>query len=591
MATTHPAHQSARHVHGKGRTTETETGIHLPARSTSSAAGTSSSGSGLKWLSPIGPAKSCLHGVYGEPAPSAKVAFYDLDGTIVRPKGGKTFPSKTDEYDFEFLFSSPRAGLGGASSDRSVVARIRQQHAQQFAIVLITNQKQTAYSAKNGLVTWKKKMAHIAAAIDVPMRVFAALGDDAYRKPRLGSWVEFTERWNGGVEVDRESSFFVGDAAGGSKYRDHQDTDLKWALNARISFFTPEEYFLGKDKEYEVPARPWSPSALKPGPSLKGLVALPEDEMVSVDLSDRRDGKDGRCIVLGDGARVGPRSCCSSARLRRARRFCSARVCTPHYVHVNQDALRTRDKCLRVVADTIAAGQSCVVDNTNRDRATRKHYIELARQTGARIRCVYFDVPKHVCVHNNHFRAHHGPAADTSQSGRSCPSLRSTAGSSRSSHLVGQRGSMLMSCASLGAFTARMMCRPSTICTTTSVSTWGNILILIHTALIACPQHWMRERGGGLRSGRWLVRRHADRILQPRRACRRRCGLSESPAPSELEPAPAGDELDLVAHFFELVHHVLADALFEVHFAGGAFWAMPCLRRCRSAGRRARPAR
>lgn len=381
-------------------------------RSTSSAAGTCSSGSGLKWLSPIGPAKSCLHGVYGEPAPSAKVAFYDLDGTIVRPKGGKTFPSKTDEYDFEFLFSSPRAGLGGASSDRSVIARIRQQHAQQFAIVLITNQKQTAYSAKNGLATWKKKMAHIAAAIDVPMRVFAALGDDAYRKPRLGSWVEFTERWNGGVEVDRESSFFVGDAAGRSKYRDHQDTDLKWALNARISFFTPEEYFLGKDKEYEVPARPWSPSALKPGPSLKGLVALPEDEMVSVDLSDLDDGKDGRRIVLGDGA-SGSEIVLFVGAPASGKTFLFQRVFAPaHYVHVNQDALRTRDKCLHVVADTIAAGQSCVVDNTNRDRATRKHYIELARQTGARIRCVYFDVPKHVCVHNNHFRAHHGPSAD-----------------------------------------------------------------------------------------------------------------------------------------------------------------------------------
>lgn len=38
--------------------------------------------------------------------------------------------------------------------------------------------------------------------------------------------------------LDIESSFFVGDAAG--RRNDHAGTDRKWALNIGIPFFTPE---------------------------------------------------------------------------------------------------------------------------------------------------------------------------------------------------------------------------------------------------------------------------------------------------------------------------------------------------------------
>ena len=292
--------------------------------------------------------------------------------------------------------------------------RIRQQHFEDgFAVVIITNQKQTAYSAKSGLATWKKKMAHIAAAIDVPLRVFSALGDDAYRKPRLGMWDEFVNKWNGGVELDLNECFFVGDAAGRKRYRDHQDTDLKWALNAGIGFYTPEEYFLGQGKEYEIPTRPWSPSALGPNTStLKGLVAEPEDEMITVDLSDiDRASTVARSVLCGETVPVdAPEIVLFVGPPASGKTYLFNRLFAPaNYAHVNQDTLRTRDKCLRVVAETINSSQSCVVDNTNRDRATRKHYIDLARTLGVKIRCVYFDVPKHVCIHNNHFRAHHGP--------------------------------------------------------------------------------------------------------------------------------------------------------------------------------------
>ena len=363
------------------------------ATASTSTNGACSPSSSFKWLDSPGPSKTCLHGVYGDPKLSSKVAFYDLDGTLVRPKGSRMFPSKTDEYDFEFLYTSPRR------SGVSVIQQIQQQHAQGFSIVIITNQKQTSTSSSKGLTTWKKKMAHVAAAIDVPLRVFAALADDVYRKPRLGMWNAFLQT-NG--QVDLEESFYVGDAAGRKKYRDHSDTDLKWALNAGLRFVTPEEYFLGNAMEWVVPVQPWIAANREDG-LLKGLVDEPEDEMVTVELSTVAEDSVRR-TMLGDqdGSPeivlfVGPPAA--------GKTFLYTRVFAPTHVHVNQDHLRTRDKCLRVVADTIEAGRSCVVDNTNRDRATRQHYVQLARQLGVKVRCLYFDVDKATCVHNNHYRA------------------------------------------------------------------------------------------------------------------------------------------------------------------------------------------
>lgn len=78
----------------------------------------------------------------------------------------------------------------------------------------------------------------------------------------------------------------------------------------------------------------------------------------------------------------------------------------PHgYVHVNQDTLRTRDKCVQRVEETLKERKSCVVgwlsafvslitftdpspDNTNRDKSTRNLYIQLAKKFKVPIRYV-----------------------------------------------------------------------------------------------------------------------------------------------------------------------------------------------------------
>lgn len=70
-----------------------------------------------------------------------------------------------------------------------------------------------------------------------------------------GMWDLFIQTSNDNVPVDKEASFYVGDAAGrqdGWKHKatkkDHSCADRKFAQNIGIGFYTPEEYFLQEEK-------------------------------------------------------------------------------------------------------------------------------------------------------------------------------------------------------------------------------------------------------------------------------------------------------------------------------------------------------
>lgn len=57
-------------------------------------------------------------------------------------------------------------------------------------------------------------------------------------------WNHFVKNFNSDVSIDMKKSFYCGDAAGrpkvGSKPKDFSDSDLKFALNIGVKFFTPE---------------------------------------------------------------------------------------------------------------------------------------------------------------------------------------------------------------------------------------------------------------------------------------------------------------------------------------------------------------
>ncbi|RDX45439.1 PNK3P-domain-containing protein [Lentinus brumalis] len=329
----------------------------------------SQSSSSFRWITPaLGPKRSCLHGVNGAPESSPKIAAFDLDGCIIQ----SSFPKKGAPPKFEWW-------------RKDVPKKLKEVHEQGYAVVIISNQ---ALRTSALISDWKKKIPLIANALsDVPFHIFAATEKDGYRKPIPGMWYELERIFaQDHVQIDVAASFFVGDAAG--RPNDHSSTDRKLALNIGIPFYTPEVYFL------KLPAAKY----ILPGFHVSSLPTQ-EERIVPAEPPILPAASSPELVIFVGYPALGKSS------------FFQTHFVPAGYTHVNQDMLKTRDKCIKAAAEALQAGQSVVVDNTNRDVQTRKFYIDLAKKQDVPIRCFYFAGSLELAWHNNLYRAFNLPVS------------------------------------------------------------------------------------------------------------------------------------------------------------------------------------
>ncbi|KAK0502955.1 polynucleotide kinase 3 phosphatase-domain-containing protein [Armillaria luteobubalina] len=339
----------------------------------SDASTSSKSDSMFHWLKPLGSRATCLHAVNLAPKCLAKVATFDLDGTLIKSSFGKgSKREKGNPTHFEWW-------------DATVPTALKRLHQDGFSIIIISNQALKGAA----LTTWKLKIPSIAAVLsEVPFRMFAATAKDEYRKPMLECGMK-------DVSIDKQSSFFVGDAAGrkwkGSQ-KDFACTDRKWALNVGLSFHTPEEYFLGQPVHTNFTVDGFDVSSLPILPTV-----MPASSPVLPDPLLQE-------LVLFVGY-----PCLGKTSFFR-RHFEPA-----GYIHTNQDILGSRPKCVAAVKAALAEGKSCVVDNTNRDAKTRKYYIDIAKEARIPVRCFLFTGSIELAWHNNLYRAYNLPPSVKAQ--------------------------------------------------------------------------------------------------------------------------------------------------------------------------------
>ena len=69
-----------------------------------------------------------------------------------------------------------------------------------------------------------------------------------------------------------------------------------------------------------------------------------------------------------------------------------------NYVRVNNDTLKTKEKCMKVLREALQAGKSAVVDNTNLSREHRGRYIPIAKEFKVPVRCFVFKRDKEMCL-------------------------------------------------------------------------------------------------------------------------------------------------------------------------------------------------
>lgn len=301
-------------------------------------------------------------------AGSDKIAGFDIDGTIITTQSGNVFPK--DINDWRILYPE-------------VFGKLKHLVAAGYKMVFFTNQLGVA-RGKLKIEDLQSKFDKMVAKLQVPVQIFVATSGGSYRKPATGMWQILKKQKNDGVPVSVAECFYVGDAAGRpekwapKKKKDFSCSDRLFALNVGLKFHTPEEFFLGqKPAPFILPE--FDPRNL----SSDTPVVPPGEKLVS---------NEQEVIVF-----VGYQAAGKSS-------FANTHLVPKGYVYINQDALKTWQKCVGECKKALAAGKSVVIDNTNVDPEARARYIECARKAGKPCRCFFFNVSVAHCRHNERFR-------------------------------------------------------------------------------------------------------------------------------------------------------------------------------------------
>ncbi|RDW60769.1 DNA kinase Pnk1 [Coleophoma cylindrospora] len=309
-----------------------------------------------------------------------KIAAFDFDSTLILTSSGKTFASNANDWKWW------HASVPG------ILQKLYKEEG--YQVVVLSNQgglsmKGDTKGPKAGkqakIDTFKAKTSAVFNQLDIPINIYAATGKDMYRKPRIGMWEELLDDYDIDTtkDLDLENSIFVGDAAGRhashGKAKDFSCSDRNFAENVGIKFYTPEEYFL-----HEEP-RPFT-RTFDPSTYIESSPTITSQKTFS-----KRNEKE---IVLF----------CGSPGAGKSTFYW--RVLEPlGYVRVNQDTLKTRDKCVKVAGEQLADGKSVVIDNTNPNVEVRGIWVELAKKYSVPIRCISFTTPMQMCQHNDTVRA------------------------------------------------------------------------------------------------------------------------------------------------------------------------------------------
>lgn len=309
-----------------------------------------------------------------------KIAAFDLDGTLIKTKSGKRFSD--DPADWQWWHPK-------------IPTDLRQLYEEGYRLVILSNQggitlrpdpKSKAPKTPKRLPAWKQKLTALLTQLDIPTSVYAATGKDKFRKPRPGMWKELCEDYDlAEDEFDKDGSFFIGDAAGrvierAGEIQDFSCSDRNFAHNVGIKFHAPEEYFLGQE-----------PRRFKRELDLSNYAqCLQPSRNPDIVFQKKHETE----IVLLCGSPGAGKSSFYRTYLDRL-----------GYKRVNQDTLKSRDKCIKVAREHLDKGESVCIDNTNADAETRSHWIQLAEKYQVPVRCVWLKTQLSVAEHNNAVRS------------------------------------------------------------------------------------------------------------------------------------------------------------------------------------------
>lgn len=295
------------------------------------------------------------------------IACFDLDNTLIKPKSNKKFP--IDKNDWIFLYDN-------------IKNKINEYIQNNYCVIIITNQAGIK-KGKINIDDFKDKIFNIQANLNIPIRIYASIDNDIYRKPYPTFWKIISEN----ININYNNSFYCGDACG--RINDHNDTDYKFALNNNIKFYTPEELFLNiKDNTKKINYIDLN--------NIKDIL-INKDRKNKI-IQQRKFINDfdinKKYIILMYGYPASGKSYISKYINKKY-----------NFLIINQDILKTKSKCLNKAIECIKNNHSFIIDNTNFNKNIRKEFLNLVNNNYTKI-CINILCDKDISYHNSLYRAY-----------------------------------------------------------------------------------------------------------------------------------------------------------------------------------------
>jgi len=190
-----------------------------------------------------------------------------------------------------------------------------------------------------------------------------AVGDDfIYRKPSIGTINVLAEK-TGFNRLDGDY-FYIGDACG--RESDHSAFDYRLSENLGWGFMTPEMFFLNQLNN------------IPPQINLLGLQCQP---MIIPEIPDNI-----KILFLQAPPASGKTTICQKFQ---------------QFYRINQDELKTINKCVKVAKEKLQQGHKIIIDRTNPNPESMQPFMDLNNQCGI----LQIKIDNWLNKHLNYFRS------------------------------------------------------------------------------------------------------------------------------------------------------------------------------------------
>jgi bifunctional polynucleotide phosphatase/kinase len=267
---------------------------------------------------------------------------FDFDWTLVQPKNNKTFPTSVN--DWQWLYSNIPKKIQEYYNDKS----------NENMIVIFTNQTKE----------WKiEQIKQCLETLNIPIFVIIPMSKENHKPNKMlldelyknilennlynENNLNDINNPDSNLEIDKEKSFFVGDALG--RKTDHSDCDKLFAENLEIKCYSPEDIFVDKN-------------------NLNKIIEFPE-----ITLSNNKE----IIIMMGYPG---------SGKSSIAKHICSN---NKNYIHIERDMYKTVPKMKKKALEYITDGKSIIFDATNSNKKNRVVFVEFAKKYNYDIRCIH----------------------------------------------------------------------------------------------------------------------------------------------------------------------------------------------------------